>query len=68
MRKIVEYYITIRNITKEQEFVLKCDNDAQLKQMYETYKKEKNFKILSMHSMLMEIRPIPIEYMENVIM
>ena len=68
MRKVVEYYITIRDIMREQEFILKCDNDAELKAMYEKYKKDNDYKIMSMHSMLMEIRPILSEMMESVIM
>lgn len=68
MRKIVEYYITIRDVMRNSEFIIKCDTEAELKQRYEKYKKDTDYDIISMHSMLIEIRPISSSQIENIIM
>lgn len=57
MKKVV-YLITIKDVMKNSDFDIECSSETELKLKYEKYKKDTNYEVVSMQSVLLEIRPI----------
>jgi hypothetical protein len=66
--KVIKYCLTIRDIMRGTEFIVECESDTELKIKYERYQKDTDYEVVSMYSMLLEIRPITADIWNDKIM
>ena len=66
--KKIKYLITIKDIMRETQFDLECNSETELKLNYEKYKKDTDYEVVSMQSVLLEIRPITADVWDDKIM
>lgn len=66
--KAVKYTITIKDVMRDSLFDIECDSEKELKLKYEKYSKDTDYKVVSMQSVLLEIRPISADIWNDKIM
>lgn len=66
--KVVKYIITVKDIMRNSLFDLECDSEIELKLRYEKYSKDTDYEVMSMQSVLLEIRPISADIWDDKIM
>lgn len=66
--KKVTYLITIKDIMRNSEFDIEYKSETELKLNYEKYKKDTDYEVVSMQSVLLEIRPITADVWDDKIM
>lgn len=62
--KVVKYVITIKDIMRNSLFDIECTSKNELKKKYEVYSKDTDYEVVSMRSVLIEVRPISIDILE----
>ncbi len=66
--KIVKYVITIMDVLNNTCYNDTVDSETEVKIKYEKLKKSTDYKIISVNTLLLEIRPMNLEEFENTIM
>ena len=66
--KIVKYIITIMDVLNNTCYNDTVDSEAEVKIKYEQLKKSTDYKIISVNTLLLEIRPLNLEELEKPIM
>lgn len=66
--KIVKYVITIMDVINNTCYNDTVDSEAEVKIKYEQLKKSTDYKIISVNTLLLEIRPLNLEELETPIM
>lgn len=66
--KVVKYIITVKDIMRNSLFDLEFDSETELKLRYEKYSKDTDYEVMSMQSVLLEIRPISADIWDDKIM
>lgn len=66
--KYGKYIITIKDIMRDSLFDLECESETELRLKYEKYSKDIDYEVISMHSVLLEIRPINADIWDDKIM
>lgn len=66
--KIVKYVITIMDVLTHTCFNDTVDSETEVKIKYEKLKKNTDYKIISVNTLLLEMRPFNLEELENNIM
>lgn len=66
--KVVKYTITIKDVMRDSLFDIECDSEKELKLKYEKYSKDTDYEVISMQSVLLEIRPISADIWNDKIM
>ena len=56
--KFGKYTITIKDVMRDSLFDIECDSETELRLKYEKYSKDTDYEVISMQSVLLEIRPI----------
>lgn len=55
---INKYIITIKDIMRDELYDIECECYEELKRKWERYSKDTDYEVISMHSVLIEIRTI----------
>lgn len=66
--KIVKYVITIMDVLTNTCYNETVDSETEVKIEYEKLKKNTDYKIISVNALLLEMRPLDLEELENKIM
>ena len=66
--KIVKYIITIRDVRYNTCYNVTVDTDTEVKIKYDKLKKSADYEIISVNTLLLEIRAFDLEELENKIM
>lgn len=66
--KKVAYLITIKDVMRNSEFDIEYKSETELKLNYEKYRKDTDYEVVSMQSVLLEIRPITADVWDDKIM
>lgn len=66
--KVVKYTITVKDIMRNILYDLECESETELRSKYEKYSKDTDYEVMSMQSVLLEIRPISADIWDDKIM
>lgn len=66
--KILKYVITIMDVRNNICYNDTVDTETEVKIKYEKLKKSTDYKIISVNALLLELRPLNLEELENKIM
>lgn len=66
--KLLKYCLTIKDVMRDSYFIVECVSTTELKLRYEKYMKDTDYEVVSIHSVLLEIRLINADIWNDKIM